>query len=64
MFADRYYTTAKIIDELSSRKCYYTGTLNLNRKNFAQLKTLKLSHREQKELPLYSKRCFSHCLAR
>ena len=32
VFVDRYYTTAKLIDYLSSKKCHYTGTLNLNRK--------------------------------
>ena len=37
VFVDRYYTTAKLIDYLSSKKCHYTGTLNLNRKkNFVQ----------------------------
>ena len=49
IFADRYYTTHKLLQFLSSRKQYYTGTLNLNRKNFPlQIRGLKLDHRESK----------------
>ena len=47
VFADRYYTTEKLIRYLIENKTYYTGTLALNRKGFPlELKTLKLSHRE------------------
>jgi hypothetical protein len=49
VFADRYYTTRKLVDRLTMKKVYYTGTLNLNRKGFpADLKNLNLEHREQK----------------
>ena len=49
IFADRYYTTHKLLQFLSSRKQYYTGTLNLNRKNFPlQIRGLTLDHRESK----------------
>lgn len=47
VFADRYYTTEKLIRYLIENKTHYTGTLALNRKGFPlELKTLKLSHRE------------------
>ena len=49
VFADRYYTTYKLVQYLSQHKTYYTGTLNTNRKNFPpQIKTLKLAHCQQK----------------
>ena len=49
VFADRYYTTAKLIDLLSSKKCYYTGILNIYRKNFTPyLKTFKFSNKKSK----------------
>ena len=49
VFADRYYTTYKLITYLTDKRTYYTGTLNINRKNFPpQLKTLKLEHRESR----------------
>ena len=47
VFADRYYTTEKLIRYLIAKKTHYTGTLNLNRKGFPlELKTLNLGHRE------------------
>ena len=49
VFADRYYTTYKLVQYISQHKTYYTGTLNTNRKNFPpQIKTLKLAHCQQK----------------
>ena len=49
LFADRYYTTYKLIEQLSLRQIYYTGTLLTNRVNFPpEVKTLKLEHRAQK----------------
>ena len=49
VIADRYYTTYRLLDYLTNKNMYYTGTLNINRKNFPpQLKTLKLEHRESR----------------
>lgn len=49
VFADRYYTTHKLVQNLNRKKTHFTGTLNINRKNFPpQLKTLKLDHRQSK----------------
>ncbi|XP_005113519.1 piggyBac transposable element-derived protein 4-like, partial [Aplysia californica] len=50
IFADRYYTTEALVRYLSGRSLYYTGTLNLNRKNFPpQLKNIKtMKHMEAK----------------
>ena len=49
VFADRYYTTYNLITYLSSKNTYYTGTLQLNRKNFPEeLKTSKLAHLDSK----------------
>ena len=49
IYADRYYTTRKLVDYLLSRQTYYTGTLNLNRVGFPQeLKTAKLEHLESR----------------
>lgn len=49
IFADRYYTTRKLIDYLLSRKQYYTGTVNINRIGFPkEVKTLSLEQRAMK----------------
>ena len=49
IYADRYYTTRKLVDYLLSRQTYYTRTLNLNRVGFPQeLKTAKLEHLESR----------------
>lgn len=49
LFADRYYTNYKLIEQLSQRQLYYTGTLMLNRVKFPpEIKVLKLEHRAQK----------------
>lgn len=49
VFADRYYTTERLVRYMSEMKTYYTGTLNINRKNFpADLKTLKLEHKQSR----------------
>ena len=48
IFADRYYTTHKLIEYLSSRNTFYTGTLMTNRKGFPkEMETFKkLGHKE------------------
>ena len=49
IFADRYYTTHKLIQYLSENIHYYTCTLNMNRINFPpQLRGLKLDHLSSK----------------
>lgn len=50
IFADRYYTTRNLIDYLSARKIYYTGTLMSNRKGFtSDMSSFKnLKHKEAK----------------
>lgn len=49
VFADRYYTTRRLIKMLNSKKTYYTGTLTTSRKNFPKsLKTISLAHRQSK----------------
>ena len=51
IYADRYYTTRKLIDHLISCKMDYTGTVNTNRKGIPppiKQKTLTLAHREHK----------------
>lgn len=49
IFADRYYTTSSLINYLTARKMYYTGTLMSNRKGFPQeIKTSELKHQETK----------------
>lgn len=49
VFADRYYTAKPVIDYLQERQMYFTGTLQVNRKDFPQeLKKMKLKHRESK----------------
>ncbi|XP_035824731.1 piggyBac transposable element-derived protein 4-like [Aplysia californica] len=47
IFADRYYTALPVVDYLSSRGLYFTGTLQVTRKGVPQeLKTRKLEHKE------------------
>ncbi|KAI8726902.1 piggyBac transposable element-derived protein 4 [Biomphalaria glabrata] len=47
IFADRYYTSTDLLEYLTQKRFYYTGTVNLARKNFpAELKKQKLRHRE------------------
>ena len=48
IFADRYYTTHNLIEYLTTRKTYYTGTLMTNRKGFPkEMDTFKkLGHKE------------------
>ena len=49
IFADRFYRTYELVRHLSERETFYTGTVNINRKNFPpQLKTLKLNHLDQR----------------
>ena len=49
VFADRGYTTYSLVDFLSNKGFYYTGTVAANRVNFLpQLKTLKLCHTKMK----------------
>jgi hypothetical protein len=50
IFADRYYTTHNLIEYLSSRKTYYTGTLMTNRVGFPkEMATFKqLKHKQSK----------------
>ena len=49
IFADRWYTTRALVDHLTQKKLYYTGTVQTNRKNFpAAIKTQKLQHMEAK----------------
>ena len=49
IFADRYYTTKALIDKLTADKYLFTGTLNLNRRNFPpQLKQQRLAHLESR----------------
>ena len=49
IFADRYYNSAPVIEHLSSQRFYYTGTLNVNRRDFPpELKTMRLEHMEQR----------------
>ena len=48
IFADQNYTTHKLIEYLSSRNTFYTGTLMTNRKGFPkEMETFKkLGHKE------------------
>lgn len=47
IFADRYYTSFPLLQYLSEKGFYYTGTVNVNRRNFPpEFKTAKLAHRE------------------
>lgn len=51
VFADRYYTTLKLLNHLKGKRLYYTGTVQTNRVGFPKVirkKTLKLQHRESK----------------
>ena len=51
VFADRYYTTKKLVDFLNTKSTHYTGTVQTNRVGFPKViknKTLKLEHRESK----------------
>ena len=51
VFADRYYTTKKLVDFLNTKSTHYTGTVQTNRVGFPKVirnKTLKLQHRESK----------------
>lgn len=50
IFADRYYTTHNLVEYLTSKKIYYTGTLMTNRKGFPkEMETFKkLKHKESK----------------
>jgi hypothetical protein len=49
VYADRYYTTHALIKFLIEKNTFYTGTLNINRKNFPpQIKNLKLEQGETK----------------
>lgn len=49
LYADRYYTTHQLVRYLLDRSCSYTGTLNLNRKNFPpEIKHLRMKHMEAK----------------
>ena len=34
MFADRYYTTYRLLEYMTEKKFYHTGTLQINRKDF------------------------------
>ncbi|CAG5121162.1 unnamed protein product [Candidula unifasciata] len=48
-FADRYYTTRVLLDHLLQQETYFTGTLNLNRKDFPpQLRVHTVNHLEMK----------------
>ena len=49
IYADRWYTTRALVDHLTAKNLYYTGTLQTNRKNFPpELKTQKLQHMDSK----------------
>ncbi|XP_067948703.1 piggyBac transposable element-derived protein 4-like [Watersipora subatra] len=51
IYADRYYTSLKLITFLKSHSMHYTGTLNVSRIGFPleiKKKTLKLQHREHR----------------
>uniref|UniRef100_A0A2C9KFX3 PiggyBac transposable element-derived protein domain-containing protein n=1 Tax=Biomphalaria glabrata TaxID=6526 RepID=A0A2C9KFX3_BIOGL len=49
IFADRFYTTRKLINYLLQKKQYYTGTLNVNRLGFPKaVKSLISQHEEMK----------------
>ena len=45
IYSDRYYTSARLVEYLSSINTYFTGTLNTQRKGFPkELKAIKLPH--------------------
>ena len=47
IFADRYYTTRRLIDHLAQRELHYTGTVQSNRVGFPpEVKTLRIGHME------------------
>ena len=49
LFADRYYTTYNLIDHLLKEHFFYTGTVNVNRKNFPdEFKGLSLEQQQSK----------------
>ena len=49
LFADRYYTTYKLIEYLIAKKTYCTGTLMASCKNFPnEIKSIKMRHMESK----------------
>ena len=48
IYADRWYTTRALVDHLTAKNLYYTGTLQTNRKLPPELKTRKLQHMDSK----------------
>ena len=49
IFADRFYTSFPLLEYLTSKSFYYTGTIDARRRNLpVQLKTLKLDHLQMK----------------
>ena len=49
IFADRWYTTRALVDDLLLKSQYYTGTINVNRVGFPpHLKNLRIDHMESK----------------
>ena len=49
IFADRYYTSYELLEYLCENKYYFTGTLNVQRRNFPpELKQQKLDHMQAK----------------
>ncbi|KAI8733770.1 piggyBac transposable element-derived protein 4 [Biomphalaria glabrata] len=49
VFADRFYTTRKLVDYLLSEEQYYTGTVQTTRKGFPdEIKKLTMRHKESR----------------
>ena len=49
VFADRFYTTMNLVEYLTEKEIYYTGTFQGNRRRFPkQLNSLKIKHMESK----------------
>ncbi|GFO14469.1 PiggyBac transposable element-derived protein 4-like [Plakobranchus ocellatus] len=47
IFADRYYTTRRLIDHLITQELHYTGTVQTNRVGFPpEIKSLRIGHME------------------
>ena len=49
VYADRFYTTHKLLEYMTKKEFYYTGTLQTNRKNFPkEVKNSKIGYQEMK----------------
>ena len=62
VFANRYYITYNLVEYLTSKKTYYTGTLMSNRKSFPkEMATFKnLKHKELNTIAAKKEFYFAH----